>query len=339
MNTTRVMERLRSVGLSPAMLIFFAALAILPLFIQDEYILRLLVVSMLLGSQAMAFDFTAGFIDIINFGFAAFLGVGAYTSALMVINFNVPYWVGFLAAAISAGLLGFLIGLLTLRLRGIFAACMTWVLGLALMTLIAINVKITRGNLGLPVPYLLDTTSSLPYFYLLLILAIFIYAILSGVARSYIGLAFKAIGQNIEAAQASGINPLQYRVLNFTISCALAGLLGAFYAHYIGVLTSRVLGTGHTTEVLALSFIGGRGSIWGGFVAALLIVPGFEYVKKLEAIRWVIYGLLLISVMVFYPLGIAGAVQSLWSFIKKRMGKASPEESVDAAETEYPTLQ
>jgi branched-chain amino acid transport system permease protein len=323
-----IMEKLRSVGLSPAMLVFFAVLAIVPLFIQDEYILRLLVVSMLLGSQAMAFDFTAGLIEIINFGFAAFMGFGAYTSALLVINFKVNFVVGFLAAAISAGLLGFLIGVLTLRLRGIFAACMTWFLGLTLMTLIAINVKITRGNLGLPVPYLLDSPSSLPYYYILLPMSIFVYVALRGVAQSNIGLAFRAIGQNIDAARASGINPTRYRVLNFTLSCAIAGLMGAFYAHYMGVLTSRVLGTNHTTEVLALSFIGGRGTIWGGLVSALLIVPLFEYLKQLEAVRWIIYGLLMILVMVAYPAGIAGGVQALWGLLKRLVARRPPVEEV-----------
>lgn len=322
------MEKLRSVGLSPAMLVFFAVLAVGPLFIQDEYLLRLLVVSMLLGSQAMAFDFTAGLIEIINFGFAAFMGFGAYTSALLVINFKVNFVVGFVAAAITAGLLGFLIGVLTLRLRGIFAACMTWFLGLALMTLIAINVNITRGNLGLPVPYLLDTPSSLPYYYVLLPICILVYVVLRGVAQSHIGLAFRAIGQNIDAARASGINPTKYRVLNFTLSCAIAGLLGAFYAHYMGVLTSRVLGTNHTTEVLALSFIGGRGSIWGGLVSALVIVPIFEYVKRLESLRWVIYGLLMIAVMVLYPAGIAGGVRALWDLLLRLFARPGPAKEV-----------
>lgn len=333
MNTSNVMMKLRSVGLSPAMLVFFALLAIVPLFIQDEYVLRLLVVSMLLGSQAMAFDFTAGLIEIINFGFAAFVGVGAYTSALLVINFKVSYVVSWLAAACASALLGFLIGVLTLRLSGIFAACMTWFLGLALMTLIAINVSITRGNLGLPVPYLIDSPSSLPYYYVLLPLTIFVYVVLRGVAQSHIGLAFRAIGGNMDAARASGINPVRYRVLNFTLSCALAGLLGAFYAHYIGALTSRVLATTHTTEVLALSFIGGRGSIWGGLVAALFIVPIFEYVKRLEALRWVIYGLLLISVMVFYPGGVAGLVNTFWGWCG-RLFRRKPVPERDSSATD-----
>jgi len=315
---TRLLARLESVGLSLAILGFLAMLAIAPLFIKDEYILHLMVVSLFFGAQAMAFDFTAGFINIVNFGFAAFVGLGAYTSALLAVKLGVSPWLGFIAGAIVAGMLGFLTGILTLRLRGIFAAVMAWFVGLTLMALTAAMVDLTRGMRGLHVPLFLDTTARRPYLYILLPIAIMTYVALRMVTNSHIGLAFRAIGQNLRAARASGVNPTKYKVINFTLSCAFAGLLGGFYAHFLGILTPDIMHTKHTVEVLALSYIGGRGSLWGGLVAAFLVIPIFEYLKPLMEIRLIIYGLFLILTMIFYPGGLAGLFQGIGELIKKR---------------------
>ncbi|MCL5994643.1 MAG: branched-chain amino acid ABC transporter permease [Chloroflexi bacterium] len=254
------LNKLRSIGLSPLMLLFMVVLALAPLGIKNEYIISLMTVSLLFGTQAMAFDFTGGFINIVNFGFAALVGVGAYTSGLLVVRMGISPAIGMCCGALTAGFLGFLVGALTLRLRGIYASVMAWFLGLALMGTTTALAELTRGNYGLSVPGLIDTSSVVPYYYVLLPLALAIYVLLQVIVRSRIGLAFRAIGQNIDAAQASGVYPHQYKVLNFTVSCACAGLLGGFYAHYIGILTPSIMATDRTIEVLTLAFIGGRGS-------------------------------------------------------------------------------
>ena len=95
------------------------------------------------------------------------------------------------------------------------------------------------------------------------------------------GLAFKAIGQNMEAARTSGINPVFYRIVNFTLSCTIAGLLGGFYAHYYGVLTPELLHTSKTVEVLAVAYIGGRGSLWGGAFIAFPFMIAMELIRSI----------------------------------------------------------
>ncbi len=309
---------LQSWGIPLPAVIALAVLVIAPVFINDEYVLHLMIVSLLFGAQAMAFDMTAGFINVVNFGFAAFVGLGAYTSGIIATHFGLSPWVGFIFAPITAGLLGFLTGVLTLRLRGIYAAVMAWFVGLTLMSLAIVNVDITRGQLGLIVPLLLPTTDQLPYYYIILALAAGTFVILRMVTHSHIGLAFRAIGQNLEAARASGVDPTKYRVLNFTLSCSLAGLLGVFYAHYIGILTPNVMQTQQTVQVLALAYIGGRGSIWGGLLAAFLVIPIFESLKQLFEIRLIIYGLLLILTMILYPTGLAGILASVMEWIRRR---------------------
>jgi len=308
---------LQSVGLSPLVLAFMLALALAPLFIRDNYIIYIMTICLMFGSQAMAFDFTSGFINIVNFGFAAYVGLGGYTSALLAIKLGVNPWIGMLCGLLAAALLGFLVGILTLRLRGIYATLMSWFVGLALMAATAAWDNFTRGNFGLCVPPLLNTPSARSYYYILLPFAVLMYVVLQAVARSRIGLAFRAIGQNLAAAEASGIQASKYKVLNFTLSCACAGWLGGFMAHFIGILTPAIMDTGHTTEVLTLAYIGGRGSIWGGLVAAFIVIPVFEYIRGLLEFRLIIYGLLLILIMIFSPSGIAGLGKELGKLFRR----------------------
>jgi branched-chain amino acid transport system permease protein len=148
-----------------------------------------------------------------------------------------------------------------------------------------------------------------------------VYILLRLVTRSKLGLAFRAIGQNIDAAKASGVDPTKYRVLNFTLSCVFAGWLGGFYAHYFGSLTPQTLmHTSKTVEVLAIAYIGGRGSMWGGMVVAFPFVFLIELLRSnltdLPGLHMVIYGVLMIVVMIFYPGGLAGIYRWLVEKIK-----------------------
>lgn len=311
----------KKVGVSPLGLALFLFLALIPILIDDQYIIHILISSMVYGALAMGFDFTVGFINIVNFGYAAFMGLGAYVSALMVSRGGLSPWAGMLFAGIAAAFIGLLTGLLTLRLRGIFAAVMAWFLGLTLMAITANLVNLTRGWLGLNVDLLFDTADRIPYYYVVLILSIITYLILCYITRTKMGVAFKAIGQNSEAAQSSGVNTTKYKVLNFTVSCAVAGVLGSFYGHFVGILTPDVMHTRNTVQVLALAYIGGRGSIWGGFLAAFLIIPLFEYLRPLMALRLVIYGLLMMMVMIFYPGGISSLYYKAAEIVKERLKK------------------
>jgi branched-chain amino acid transport system permease protein len=117
----------------------------------------------------------------------------------------------------------------------------------------------------------------------------------------------------------------RYRVINFTLSCALAGWLGGFYAHYYGILTPDVMATSHTVEVLAAAYIGGRGSLWGGALAAFPIIFFVEWMRtnlvELPGLHLVIYGLMLILVMVYYPGGLAAAVRQVERLWQRRPSK------------------
>ncbi len=326
----RITAVLGSFGITPlglVVLLLLFALPYIPPFNQ-EHILRWLISAALIAAQAIAFDFTTGYINVVNFGFAAFVGVGAYTSALLAVNLNVSPWIGIFVGAIPAAVIGLLLGLLTLRLRGIFAAVMAWFVGLALLGLTRNLVDLTRGPMGLNTPTLLETSSNRPYYFIILAMMLVTYLVLKRIINSHYGLAFRAIGQNFDAARASGINPTYYRVFNFTIQCLFAGWLGGFYAHYFGILTPQIMLTSRTVEVLAIAYIGGRSSLWGGAAVAFPFIFLIEMLRsnlsELPGLHLIIYGLLLIVVMIFYPGGFAALYRQLADkFSQLRSGQKS----------------
>jgi branched-chain amino acid transport system permease protein len=304
----RLLDHLCLSPLGALALLLLALLPLVPPFDQ-EYLIRWLISAALIAALAIAFDFTAGYINIVNFGFCAIMGLGGYTSAILAERAGLAPFLGMFAGALAAALLGFTIGIVTLRLRGIFAACLAWFFGLALMGLATKLLWLTRGPLGMRVERLFAASSNLAYYYLILSMMVVIYVITRRAVRTRMGLAFKAIGQNMEAARTSGINPVFYRIVNFTISCTLAGWLGGFYAHFYGILTPDVMHTAKTVEVLAVAYIGGRGSLWGGAAVAFPFICAMELVRSslsnLPGLNLVIYGLLLMAVMIYYPGGFA----------------------------------
>ena len=316
-NINRIQRLLDLACLTPMGFLGLIILFVLPLIppFNQDYLIRWMVVGLLMAAQAVAFDFTGGYINIVNFGFAAFVGLGSYTSAILAVNFGLSPWIGIFVGVIPAALVGFLTGVLTLRLRGIYAAVMVWFISLALMGLATKLVFLTEGPLGLNCPTLLKSSSNLPYFYIIFIMFMLTYIVLKWVVRSHMGLAFKAIGQNMEAARTSGINPTRYRIINFTLSCAFAGWLGGFYAHYYGILMPDVMHTTKTIEVLVIVYIGGRASIWGGAFAAIPFVFSMEMIRSVfsqyPGVNLIFYGLFLILIMIYYPGGIAQLYQSL----------------------------
>jgi len=328
---------LHHIGFTPfglALVLLLAALPFIPPF-NEEYILRWLIMGAFLAAQAAAFDFTAGYINVINFGFAAILGAGAYTSAVLAntspvlaIQPGISPWITIWIGAIVAGLIGLGVGVLTLRLRGIFAAVMAWFIGIALMGLVRNMTPITRGPLGMAPRAFLESSSNRPYYYIILAMMLVIYIVLRLVVNSNYGLAFKAIGQNFDAARASGINPTKYRVFNFALSAFFAGLLGGFYAHFFGSLTPKTLmHTSKTVEVLAIAYIGGRGTLWGGMAVAFPFVFFIEYLRSnltsLPGIHLVIYGVLMILVMIYYPGGLAGIYYWVVGKIQKALSRGT----------------
>lgn len=321
---------LAKLGLSPlgiAGILFLLVLPLVPPFNQD-YLIRWLIAGAVAGAAAVAFDFSSGYLGIVNFGYAAFIGLGGYTSAIISNRLGISPFITIFMGGIAAAILGVLSGVVSLRLRGMFAICFTWFIGIALMGLCFKWDSLTRGPLGLQCKAFFEGNSSLPFYYLIIAILLLTYIVLALMINSYYGLAFRAIGQNMEAAMTSGVHPTKFRVINFTLSCFFAGLIGGFYAHYYGILTPELLHTQKTVEVLALAYIGGRGTLWGGAVAAIPFIFMLELLRStfsnLPGINLIIYGVFLILIMIYMPDGVAKLVKDIQAKFK---GSGKPAES------------
>jgi branched-chain amino acid transport system permease protein len=292
-----------------------------PPFVDSPYVTTVFISALMFGLFGAIYDLMIGYAGLTNFGYAGFIAAGAYGSALASFHYGISPWIGLLIGGACGGLMGFLTGVLTLRLRGLYLGLTTWFVAEALRFTISNATDYTRGMLGLavdPFPDLLglDFTrrSLLTYYYLLVVLGTLIMLAMWLLVRSRIGLAFKAIREDQLATESLGLNATRYKLINLTVACFLTGVLGAFYAHYLGILspTPEEFGVPRTVEILTVCYVGGRGTLWGSLFAGFLLVGFQEYFRELEAWRLVMYGALLILIMLFAPRGLAGLRRYVW---------------------------
>ena len=287
----------------------------------NRFITTIFISALMFGIWGVMYDLQIGYGGLINFGFAGFICAGAYGSALAALHYEINPWFGMLIGGAAAGVLGFLTGVVTLRLRGIFVGLATWFVAEVLRLTISNTPGYTRGMLGLAVKPLPDVfgldfsrAELLPYYYLLLILAIISYTIAALMVNSRIGLSFKAIREDQLATETLGLSATKYKLINFTTACFFTGVIGAFYAHYIGILTpdTTEFGVPRTVEVLTVAYVGGRGTLWGSILAGFVLIGFQEYFRELEAWRLVMYGALLIAVMLYAPKGLSSVKKYIW---------------------------
>jgi branched-chain amino acid transport system permease protein len=288
---------------------------------ENRFISTVFISALMFGIWGVMYDLQIGYGGLINFGFAGFICAGAYGSALAAHHYEINPWFCLLIGGVISGVLGFLTGVVTLRLRGIFVGLATWFLAEVLRLTISNTPGYTRGMLGLavkPLPDIVGLNYSraelLPYYYLLLLMVIIIYAIASFMVHSKIGLSFKAIREDQLATETLGLSATKYKLINFTTACFFTGVIGAFYAHYIGILTpdATEFGVPRTVEVLTVAYVGGRGTLWGSIFAGFVLIGFQEYFRELGAWRLVMYGALLITVMIYAPKGLSTIRKYLW---------------------------
>ncbi len=296
-------------------------LILIPPLADHPYITTIFISALMFGILGAIYDLMIGYAGLANFGYAGFIAAGAYGSALASFHYGISPWFGLLIGGLCGGLMGLLTGLITLRLRGLYLGLTTWFVAEALRFTISNTPNYTRGMLGLavaPFPSILgidfERGRLLAYYYLLLALGAVIMVLMQLLVRSRIGLAFKAIREDQLATESLGLNTTKYKLINFTVACCFTGVIGSFYAHYLGILspTPEEFGVPRTVEVLTIAYVGGRGTLWGSLFAAFLLIGFQEYFRELEAWRLVMFGVLLIVVMIFAPKGLAGLKKYLW---------------------------
>lgn len=312
-------------GLTPLRLVklavVVAVLVLVPVLADNPFVTAVFISAVMFGVFGAIFDFMLGYAGLINFGYGGFIAAGAYASALAGFHFGISPWLGLLLGGLVAGLLGFLTGVITLRLKGLYLALMTFFVGEAIRFSISNTPDYTRGVLGLsvePFPDLLgisfDRSDTLPYYFLLLVLGGAIMLTMTLIVRSRLGLAFRALREDELATESLGLSATRYKLINFTVASVLTGIMGGYYAHYLGILspTPEEFGVPRTVEVLTIAYIGGRGTLWGSLFAGFLLIGFQEYFRGLGAWRLVMFGALLIFVMLFARGGLAGLKKYVW---------------------------
>jgi len=296
--------------------IFFAILFLFfPFFAPNKFIVHVAIVGLSFAVLAASWDLLFGYAGQISFGHAGFYGVGAYTSALLAHHIGVSPWIGLFLGSFAAAILGALIGIPSLRIRGIYLALTTLAFA-EVIRIIATNWhSVTRGTLGLsakPYPGIEFHTTN--YYYLMLTLSVISVGIMFWIANySKVGLIFRAIKADEIRCQSLGIDILRYKLIAFAISGFFAGLAGAFSAHYLRLINPGDLAPHITIFAVAMAVIGGTSTIIGPALAAIIIHGLMEYLKVLGAVYSLMaVGAVLILFVIFLPSGIAGHMPRKW---------------------------
>jgi ABC-type branched-subunit amino acid transport system permease subunit len=280
---------------------------------QQRYVLHILVFTALFAALALSYDLAVGHVGSLSLAHPAFFGIGAYAAALLATRAHWPFPAGLLAAILMAGMAALLIGVPAFRLAEHSFAIGT--LGFALITqVVATNwVDFTGGPLcvtGIPRPAIAlggirVQITTLPGYYWLGLGALAVTTLLyRGLTTFRIGRAFDAVRDNESLARAAGIDPLRYRMLAFVAGAAVAGGIGALYAHYLTVLCPEEMGIGLTVNLLVILFLGGVGTLRGVLIGAVLFTALPEILRVAQTWRLVIYGLLLLAIVIRAPDGL-----------------------------------
>lgn len=287
---------------------FVALLLILPFLVRDDYYMHLIILSGIYSVLCM------GWVLILragqfSLGQAAFLAVGAYTSAVLTLRFSFSPWWGLLAGGMSAAIVAFLLGGIVLRIRGLYFAVITLAFNGAVQ-LIPANIDYLGGWLGLsPIPSFtllgLEFTDKTPWYYLVLALVGLSALVSWRIEHSKIGRYFKATG-NESLAESIGINTVGYRMLAFVIACLFAGLAGGIMAPYLTYVSPGDFSVSKSIQVQIQSTVGGTGGLAAGPItgATLLIITGEVFRAYAKGLEPLLYGLLLLVVIFLLPDGL-----------------------------------
>ncbi len=249
-----------------------------PLVVSSQYALHLAVMTLFYAILATSLNLVVGYVGEFSLGHTAFLGIGAYTAALLSIRFGVPMWATIPLAGLVSAAFGCLIGVITLRLQGPYFVIVTLAFAETLRLIAGNWVDLTNGPMGLVgvgQPAMLSAVSPIDgkriYFLIALaIAAVALYACYRFV-YSNAGRAAVAVRENRYVAQSVGVSPFATALVAFVLSAALAGLGGGFYAHYISYVGPEVFSFAFTASMIIMVLIGGKGTLLGPLLGACLV--------------------------------------------------------------------
>lgn len=325
--------------------IIIALFASVPLWLTHQYQLHVLIMTGVFTIGAMSLNLLLGYTGQLSLGHVAFFGIGAYTTALVSLGFDLelaedytfvfapkPAWVGFICAILVSGLCGWFIGKLSFRVRGAYFVIVT-ISFAEVVRLVALNwVDLTQGPMALNnIPSLAFTipwiekgplATKIANYYLVLVVAAIAFTIIERLVQSRMGRAMIALRENEALAKSVGINVNRSLILAAVVSAAIAGAAGALYAHYVRIIDPDVFLFIYTVTMVIMVISGGKGTLAGPIVGGVIfgILPELMRGHMLPEIQWITYGAIMILIVFFLPDGVVPAAQKWLSGLRARDG-------------------
>jgi len=316
--------------------LLLVAMATLPLWMGDLYVLAILTSTGIFIIAAISLNLLLGFTGQLSLGHAAFFGIGAYTSALLSLGFDVdigladpvvvapkPVWIAFLGAVVVSGLFGWLIGKLAFRVRGAYFVIVT-ISFAEVMRMVALNwVDLTEGPMALnnipplslwwPGRGVITLATKAQAYWLVLTVGALCYLLVASVVRSRIGRALVALRENEPLARSVGVRVTHYLVVATVVSAAIAGAAGGLYAHCVRIVDPDVFLFIYTVTMVIMVVSGGKGTLAGPVVGGLIfgLLPQALRGTAPPEVQWIVYGIGIILIVFFLPRGIVPAFAGL----------------------------
>lgn len=307
--------RARTVQEFVSSLAVLVLVALLPAFLTSDYWRGVLIVSMYFAMLAAAWNLLAGYTGQFSLAPAAFGMIGAYTTGLLAYHGGVPPALGIPAAVLASGMIGLVLGRIVLRLRGPYLALTTLSFAEITRLVIGNSIGVTRGDLGLNVPGILQ--DRLAYYYGFLAVLVAAQLGLFLLLRSRAGLYLQAIRDDETAAASRGVKVVLWKTLAFALSAAISGLAGALYAHFAQLISPELGLISQTGIIISMVVIGGMGTLVGPIGGAFLVYVASEFLRDFGGYQLIVFALLVIVFGRFFREG-------LWGLFRRALARAVP---------------
>ncbi|MBW1943258.1 MAG: branched-chain amino acid ABC transporter permease [Deltaproteobacteria bacterium] len=286
---------------------FVLAVILLPLYMPEHVVYLATVIAIwAIGVQGQ--NLLIGYTGQISFGQAGFLAIGAFTFGHLA-GIGLPWPLSLIGAGILSGLFGLLVGFPSLRLKGPYLAIATLGFGIAVYQILLNFEVLSGGRMGMTIQKIapiFGLSSANTHFYMNLLIAIFFTMVSYNIVSSYMGRAFIAIRDNDIAAEVLGVNLTHYKLMSFAVSSFYVGVQGGLYALFLGFLEPNMFSFEKTIDYLVAIIVGGLASVEGAIFGAAFIILIPQIFSEYREMVPVVYGLTIILILIFEPLGIAG---------------------------------
>ncbi len=311
-------------------LLFIAVFATVPLWLDNPYLLHVLIVTGIFIIAAMSLNLLLGYAGQLSLGHVAFFGIGAYASSLVSLGFSIhvfpetvlileakPVWLSMLAGIVAASTCGWFIGRIAFKVRGAYFVIVS-ISFAEVVRLVALNwVELTQGPMALNnIPPLalgdLVFLKKPANYWLVLTLAVIAFVLIQRIVKSKAGRATVALAENEPLAVSVGIDVTRTLVLAAVVSAAIAGAAGALYAHYVRIVDPDIFLFIYTVTMVIMVVTGGKGTLAGPVVGGLifgLLPEGLRAAAIRPEAQWIVYGVLMVLVVYFLPQGIVPALR------------------------------